>query len=402
MNNSYMNKKFVNFSGVFQKNMLLRNIKGIMYFVDGLMSLFIKKAKYKKDNKKKVLIVYNIALGDGVIFRCTALHLRELYPKDKYELTLICQKGLNKIYENDNVFDDIITIDYNKSVVNLKERFKNFKVLRNKYYDIVIDPVGISEWTTNIFYTRMALGKEKIGLMDTNLEIHCSKRKINKIYTKIVELKEKNLSLIEYYAKFFSKLENKKIDVGLEKLNIVPNKLDLPKKYYIIFPAASMKLKRWNIDKYVELSKKIYQKTKMKMVLLGTNSDKETMDIFKQKLDVPYIDLFNKTSLNDYFDVIANASLVVTNDTSAYHIAVVSEAPVALISGVYTYHRYMLYNFKRMNEFRKPLLIADKRKCMDCYNRCPYLKKDNENWPCLESITVDYAWKEIEKLINKK
>ena len=137
------------------------------------------------------------------------------------------------------------------------------------------------------------------------------------------------------------------------------------------------------------------------MVILGTETDKTTIDEFISKIDVPYINLFNKTSLNDYFDIIKNATLVVTNDTSAYHIAVIFETPVALISGVYTYHRYVLYDFERKDEFKKPYPIVNKMKCMDCYNRCPYLKKNDVNWPCLESVSVDYAWKEIEKILLK-
>lgn len=39
-------------------------------------------------------------------------------------------------------------------------------------------------------------------------------------------------------------------------------------------------------------------------------------------------------------------------------------------------------------------------KCFNCQNRCKYLTSKNENWPCLEKITVEHAWKVIEKMID--
>lgn len=401
-NDSYFSSIFIKILGKSQKSNLMKRMKELYYIIDGILLIRFKRIQKINNIKKKVLIIYNIALGDGVIFRCSAIHLRKTYPKADYELHLACQKGLNYLYENDNIFDKIIPIDFNKSTVNFKIRKESFEKIRENYYDLVIDPVGISEWTTNIFFTRASLGKEKIGLVDPYIKNYCNMKKINKIYTKIIKLDNKDLSLLEYYSSFFNKLSDKNnvINVGFEKLNIKPNKLDLPNNYYIVFPNASLALKRWHLDRYLYLVKKIYKKTRMPLVILGTNADKETMDLFKESLKVPYIDLFNKTSLNDYIDIINNASLVVTNDTSAYHIALVEQTPVAIITGGYTFSRYVLYDFKRKDEFIKPCIIVHNDTCFNCYNRCPYLEKNNKNWPCLEKISQNYAWNKISKYID--
>lgn len=399
--NNYLSNNFVKIIGKTQKSDKLKKLKKMYYKIDTVLLSRIKKPG-KKNGKKQVLIIYNLALGDGVIFRCSTLNLRTIFPKKDYEITIICQKGLNKIYDNDEVFDRVIPIDYNKSTVSLSERKKSFKVVRDRYYDIIIDPVGISEYTTNIFFTRAAVGDKKIGLIDLNINNYCNTKFINKIYDEIIYLKKKNLSLIEYYSYFFNQINNKfPKDVGLERLKLEPNKLKLPKKYLVVFPSASMKLKRWPIDSYVELTERIIKKTKLKLVIVGTNADKESIDEFKSKLKIDYVDLFGKTTLNDYLDILSKASLVVTNDTSAYHIAMVQDVPVAIITGGYTYYRYVEYNFKRKDEFIRPCMIVHKMKCFDCYNRCPNLTKDNYNWPCLQEITVDDAWKKIEEYIKE-
>lgn len=399
---SYMSFLFKKVSGLFQKNLFLRDLKGIMYYVDSIILFFMKKPKYTDDGKKKVLIIYNLALGDGVIWRCSAINLRKVYPKKDYKITLICQKGLEKIYTHDDIYDEILPIDFNKGTINLKERIKNFKIVRKVHYDIVLDPVGISEWTTNIFYTKASIAKNKIGLRDKNIYLHCSIKKIKKIYDKIIEIKTKNLSLLEYYSYFINHLSKDKTNfkVGLEKLYTTHANITLPKKYFIIFPSASMKLKKWPISRYADLATKIYEKTHLDLVLVGTSSDKESFDEFKSLLKIPYIDLVCKTNLNDYIDILKRSSLVITNDTSAYHIAVVEEVPVAIITGGYTYNRYAQYSFQRENEFKKPCVVVYQMNCFDCGNRCSLLKSNDNTWPCLDKITVNYAWEKIEKLID--
>ena len=197
MKKNYISSTFRKFVGLFQKNLLLRKMKVIMYYFDEVLLFFIKKPKYIKSKKKKVLLIYNLAFGDGVIFRCSAKNIRKVYPKNHYEITLLCQKGIDSLYKNDDLYDKIIPIDYNKSTINIKERFKNFKILRKYAYDIILDPIGIFEWTTNILYTKAAVGNEKIGLIDINTKQYCNKNKINKIYDNIVKIEKPNLSLIE-------------------------------------------------------------------------------------------------------------------------------------------------------------------------------------------------------------
>ncbi|MDD3453395.1 MAG: glycosyltransferase family 9 protein [Bacilli bacterium] len=399
---NYLSNNFRKIYGVFQKNLFLRDFKNILYYVDLIILLFIVKPKKIKSQKKKILVIYNMAFGDGVIWRCTSVHLNKLYPKENYEITLLCQKGINKLYENDDTYDHIIPLDFTKGTISLPERIKNFKKIREVYYDLVIDPIGIVECTTNVLMTRAAVGTEKIGLIDKDVIIHCPRHMTKKIYNKIIEVNGKGVSLIDYYAIFLKKLSNDKLDlnVGYEKIKTYPTKIKLPEKYFVVFPSASMKLKRWDISKYVELSGKIHDKTKMPIVLVGTVADKEAIDQFKKNLKVPFVDLVQKTNLNDYINIIKKAELVITNDTSAYHIAVIEETPVAIITGGYTYDRYVEYKFERMNEFKKPCIIVNEMSCFNCGNRCPNLKKENRNWPCLENITVDFAWKKIEKMIN--
>ena len=70
---TYIPSLFSRLTNLTQKNSLFRKMKGLMYYSDAILALFIKKPKYKRSKKKKVLIIYNLAFGDGVIFRCSLI-----------------------------------------------------------------------------------------------------------------------------------------------------------------------------------------------------------------------------------------------------------------------------------------------------------------------------------------
>lgn len=401
----YMSSLSLRLYNLCQRYPFLRYLKALLYFTDAVLLLFIPKPKDKTSRKKKeILIIYNYAFGDGMIWLCAARGLREIYSSQNYNITLICQKGLQSIYENASIFDEVIPYDLTKATFNPKVRFNLYKLLRKKKYDIFLDPIGAGECTTNVFVGRAVVASEKITILDTTLDkILCPKWMREKIYTKIIEVKKKNLSLLEFYSEFIRGLGNKNFKVELLKTQVTNFNLKLPKEYYIVFPSASTMLKRWPITSYAEIIKRIYSKTKLPILFCGTDSDVESISKLKELIgDIPQYDYVNKTSLLEFIEVIKRAKFVVTNDTSTYHIAVVNEVPVAIITGGYTYDRYVEYQFKGCQKYKKPYIIVHKMDCFNCDNNCNKLKSSSNMWPCLEKITVDDAWQKIEEMIDRE
>lgn len=384
-----------------QRIPVLRKFKVILYFFDSILLMFIRKPKYTYSKKKKIFVIYNYAFGDGVIWLSAANKLRKIYPVDKFQITLICQKGLQSLYENENIFDEVIAYDLTASTFNPKVRFNLFKQLRKQSYDIVLDPIGVAECTTNVFMTRALQAKEKITLLDTTLnEKLCPKWLYTHIYTKIYEIEESGLSLLEYYGKFMSFLGHENFAIELTGLKDANCSVDLPDAYFIVFPSASTELKKWPVERYVELTKRIYETTKLPLLICGTKADKDSMDKYTSLLhEIPYFNVLGKTSLLEFIQVVKRAKLVITNDTSTYHIAAMNQTPVAIITGGYTYDRYVSYKFDNMDQFRKPCIIVHNMNCFNCDNKCKYLKSQDKIWPCLEKVSTEYAWTKLKDLI---
>lgn len=398
---SYISNFFIIINNILQKNTLIRKIKQIMYFIDWILLFFIKKPRKKESSKKKVLIIYNLALGDTVVFSCALKNIRKMYPKEEYEVIIACQKGLNKIYEKLELFDKVIPLDFMKAAVNLKERYLLFKKLREEYYDIIIDPIGPEECTTNVLITRGVVGKEKISVINIDRKIYCPKFMYKKIYDKIIEIHNEKITLIEHYYEFFNKLTNNKFNISFIDLPSKEVEMDIPKEYFIIYPSASSKLKKWPIDRFAKIAQKIVDKTGLPLILCGTKVDKEDNDKLKQLVPgIEILDFTDKTQILEFIGIIKNAKFVITNDTGIYHISVISQVPVTIVAGGYTYNRYMKYEFE--NNYKKPYVVIEKQECFNCENRCKYTKEMNAIWPCLDKITVDQAWKVIENMIDNE
>ena len=399
--NSYsISKFFLKINQILWKISFLQRIRSLFYFIDSVLLLGTKPHENRQNSdKKKVLIVYNMALGDGIMFLGVAQHYRNVYPREKYELSIACQSAFKSLYEETKIFDCVLGFDFAGAIVNLKNRRELFKRIREKEYDVIVDPVGCDNCTTNVFVTRAALGYEKIGVLDTTLpDIQCPGWMRKKIYTNVVRLNTPNMHLLEFYAEFLNVLGDESCGAHPAEFETIELPLELPEKFFIVFPTASMGVKRWPLDRYAYLAKKIHQETGMPLVVCGTNHDRAVVEEFLKLIpDVTTLDYIGKTSIREFIELIGRADLVVTNDTSAYHIAVAKQCNVALICGGYTYTRYANYHYADKG-YIDPCLVHKKMDFFDCNNRCKYNNKDI--FPCIDVISKELAWEKIKEMLD--
>ena len=385
---------------ILTKLKLINLFKYLVYFLDRILCIFIKKPKKDLNAKKQVLILANLGLGDAMNFLSVAEKYRKAYPKDKYEITLYVSNHLDELMKKETDFDNVELVPFNQIVTDIKKRINLIKKIRKTYYTAVIDIMGVTGCTPSMYLMAIAVAEEKISIINKAYSI-CPKFFCKRIYTKLIEINNKEITNIEYYHYLANELFNIKDDtIKFHKIKEIELKIDLPKEYYIVYPSASLDKKKWEYEKYAELIEKIYVETKLPVVFCGTNSDiKDVEEVTKNIKTAKYINILGKTSVLEFIEVIRRAKFVITNDTGAYHIALGLEVPVSIITGGYTYDGFVTYNFKN-NPYKKPYIITNKRECFNCNSNCKYLEKGQEKWPCLQAVTVDYAWKIVEKMID--
>ena len=345
-----------------------------------------------ENRKENILIIMNIAVGDCVLFLSSANEYRKMFPQEKYNLCIACQKQNASLFEG--VFDCIIPLDFVKGCVSIPARFKNYRPLRTRSFSTVIDPIGCADCTTNIFATNAAKGKVKIGILDNSIvKYSCPQRIRNAIYTKIYSIEEQNLHRILFYSKLPSLMQNKNLTAHVYTFPQFDSASVPNEKYFIVFPCASLKAKMWPMQKFAQITDRLYEQLGIKLCVCGTEKDRKDILEFLGFIDkdIPTINLIGQTSIKDFIEIIGGAECVLTNDTGAMHIAAAKNVPSFVIAGGFSYGRFT--NYENI-DCVKPVLICHKDDCFNCNNYCKFSFK--ENYPCIENISVDYAWSIIE------
>ncbi|MDD5867413.1 MAG: glycosyltransferase family 9 protein [Lachnospiraceae bacterium] len=397
--NYNISKNFLGLNQMLWRKSALQRIRSLFFVIDSAILLTLKKPK-KKTGKKKVLIVYNMALGDGIMFYGVSQYLREIWPTEQYELTIACQKAFKDLYIARGIYDKVLPLDFTGATINLKKRRDLFRLLRSEYYDILLDPVGSEECTTNIFASRAACSDKKIGVVNRALPQQLSNKKRRSIYTDVIELEQENMHLIQYYAEIMKRLGANDCVASPASLPEIKPPVKLPEKFFIVFPVASMDVKKWDVKNYAYIAKKIQEETGLPLVICGTEHDRPSIEEMLSYIpDITYVDVIGKTNIIEFTSVIGKAEYVVTNDTSAYHIAVARGVKTFMVCGGYTYDRYAHYQYASLG-YRDPYLITKHMDCYNCNNHCIY--NDFKVFPCIERVTKEDAWDVISHVINEE
>ena len=247
----------------------------------------------------------------------------------------------------------------------------------------------------NFFATRAAIAKRKIGTLDITLPLRqLSNRMRKRVYTEIHPIDEPGLHLIEFYAEFFKKIGANDCVAHPAHFEGALLPFDPPDDYFVIFPAASTSVKKWDAANFAELGSRVYRETGLPLLVCGTERDRNAIDEMLSHLDddVEVFDCVGQTSIRQFIEVISRASYVITNDTSTLHIAVAQQRTTFLICGGYTFDRCSRYHYADLG-YVDPIIINAPMDCYDCYNYCT--KQFDHVYPCVQAITIEHAWSKI-------
>lgn len=375
----------------------------ICFYFDKFVNFFIRSSHH--NNKKSVVIVSNLGLGDAMDFICIADKYNILFSKEEYEITLICSPASYDVLKSETNFDYYIKYNLNNvfsNSINIFKRIKAILFFGKTKYNILIDQM----WPFTVLPASLFLS----NIIDADKKIICvnkaalqfSYNYIKKVYTDIYDVcdvKISNIEMYNYLPYYISDFDENFKKITYKKTNDVKLSFKLPSKYYIVFPSSTSFKKNWEEEKYVGLIKRIYKRTKMPVLFCGTNSDSDVVNnVIKSLNSNMYINILGKTNMLEFIDVIKRASYVITNDTGAYHVAVINEVPVTIITGGYTFDSFVKYNFKG-NNYRKPYIVSKNLGCFNCHLKCIY--KSSSKFPCLSDISVDEAYNVVSKMIDE-
>lgn len=395
----------------------------ILLFYYYIEFLFSRLIPFKKEDS--ILIVKLDAIGDLVIWLDVADEIRRVNNDKK--IVLICNKACLPIVNNLPFFDEIISIDKHKLLFNIVYRISLIKKIVSRKFEKVINPVFARDYFSQDIIIRLLRAKEKIGSQGQYLNTESIlakiisnetirkkqsnklKHKADKYYTQLaivnpLIIMEKTRNA-DFCRQFISKtfLSNiPKVPFQIPLLNEFCNLK--AKEYIVLFTGAGTQRRFWPQENYMALLNNLKEDT---IVLSGGKGEDKMWKGIDNKDSIEYMknvyNLIGKTSMLELFSLISNAKYIITTDTSASHITVITRTPSICLLGGNDKNRFQPYEVENISEEDKkilPKVVNHKMDCYGCNAICKYINDKETTWPCIENITVKQVLEKIKEIEN--
>ncbi len=306
---------------------------------------FINNATIRLDTKpspdKRIIIFRHDGIGDYVLFR----NFIEVFKKSPkfagYKITLLGNavwKDLAEFLDKDYI-NNFIWLDKKKFTADFFYRYKKFKEITSVKYEILIHPFSREFFNADNDLACLITADKKIGSIRVPRFIKPYKKKIlEKIYTELIPDIE-NI-LFEFYKNknFFERILPEKINIDRPFINLpsinppssspelsenpdLKSRVGISSPYAAFFIGASVKHRKWPAKNFAEVARYLKTKYGHGIVLCGGKNELSDVSEFKKHFQTSFIDTVGKISLVELLYVIKNASLVISNETMAPHIA---------------------------------------------------------------------------------
>ena len=115
-----------------------------VYLFDALLYLVPKGSKTA--HRHKLLVIKLDAIGDFILWLDFARGLRELYPAETHEVTLLANQAWGDFAAGIPWFDVVIPVDRMRFILNPFYRFRTLLKIRRQGFEMLIDPTFSREF----------------------------------------------------------------------------------------------------------------------------------------------------------------------------------------------------------------------------------------------------------------
>ena len=307
---------------------------------------WVLKKKYAK-NPKTLLLVRMDSIGDYMLFRNFLESVRSSKKYKDYSITL-CGNALWKdIAEKfDSRFvDNFIWIQKEKFITDMKYRSKMLADIQGRGFSVVIQPTYSREFLVGDAIVRATDAAEKIGSVGylSNMTRH-QKIISDRYYTHLIPAASGTMFEFFRNKEFFQALFKEETLV-LKQLAISNVAKDAKKEKYVVFmPGAGSSFRRWKPENFASLATYLKQKYATAIVVGGGANDENIARQIADMAGKEFVkNVAGKIGLVEFISLVANAVLLVANETSAIHISASVGVPAVCISNGNHFGRFNPY-----------------------------------------------------------
>jgi ADP-heptose:LPS heptosyltransferase len=348
---------------------------------------------------RRILISRQDSVGDLVMFSASLPLYRQLFKED-YLVLLVKDSGY-EIAEHCPFVDEVWSLPERKFRRSFLERWRWCKKLSQARFDVAIKGAYSSSFTELDCLVGWTHAPRRIAYQC--LDSIRRRDRVGPYFTELVpsdrEWKfeiDRNFDLLRYLGYeggvsyktevWIQEGDQSRVASLMSRLNAQP--------YAVLAPGSRDKGKRWKPDHFVETVAELRKRFPLHWIICGTVSEQELCGYIAQRLSSLSVSAENwvgKTTLGELSCLIESATCLLSNDTSAVHIAAAVHTPTVCVLGGGHYGRFYPYP-------DNPLTIAatNKLPCYNCYWRCIL---DEEE--CVTKVKVEDVIKAVMVVLPK-
>jgi heptosyltransferase-2 len=279
---------------------------------------------------KRVLITAPSWVGDMVMAQSLFITLKQQYKN--IEIDVIAPSMTLPLLSRMPEVNSAIELKSIRGQLNFQLRYQLGRSLQNKAYDqAILLPntwkSGLIPLFANIPQRTGYLGEYRWGLLN---DIHKLDRTIlTKTVQRFVALAKENSLLIAPDCP----IPHLQISLTNQQRLLAFYQLELAKPILALCPGAEYGMaKRWPVEYYAEIAN-VQLKNEWQIWLLGSKKDSQIAAQINQLTDNRCMDLTGKTNLIEVIDLLACATIIISNDSGLMHIAAALNKPQIAIYG---------------------------------------------------------------------
>jgi ADP-heptose:LPS heptosyltransferase len=345
----------------------------------------------RSNGKNSVLLVRLDLIGDFVIWLDAAKEFKSLYPNK--HLVLYANSSWAPLAEQLPYWDQVIAVDVPRLRSDDLYRLGFLIKAHRCGFAVAIQPTYSREYVGDLV-VRATQAEQRIAHTGDSNNI-TSERKLltDAWYTQLIPVAV--LPEVEFTvnAELIRHLGNTKFKSSIPILPVLqelPARLKIEAPYCVIVPAASWAAKIWPVENFAMVAKQIREQYGLKIVLCGTVSEQKICQQLVAICGGAVADFSGHTTLTELVELIRGAALVITNDSSAVHIAAATDTQAVCVLGGGHYGRFLPYHLELSSPHRSlPKVLNEAMSCYGCHWRCQYLTETVQLVPCVSMVSVE-------------
>ncbi len=355
---------------------------------------------------RRVLVVRLDAIGDFVMWSGAARALRQWLGSDTH-VTLVANALWADLARDPGVADQVWPVQRPLLEWDAAYRAELRARVHAGGFALAINAVFTREMMLGDSVVRWSRARERVGSAGDSLLLPPRERRwADGWYTRLLPASDSHMHETERHAEFLRALGVPLTAVPAPVVPVhhaAPNGLaDLREGYFIVFPGASLAEKRWAPRNFAVVARYVQQQTGWRPVLLGDVPDSPvTREV--AALVPGAIDLSGKTTVPELASAIQRARLVLTNDTSAAHLAAVSGVPAVCIVGGGHWRRFLPYpaSLGLVADLVEVVSMVQDMTCFNCNWRCVLPHVDGEALPCVSRVPVERVIGAVDRVLSR-